>query len=62
VASFIGSPSMNFITGRLNRKADGLTLEMAGRHLILPEDYLDNRPGLSHILEQPLDVGCAPNI
>jgi len=60
VAAFIGSPSMNFITGRLSRKADGLTLEMAGRAHILPEDYLDQRPELLPFLEQAVTVGVRP--
>lgn len=60
VAAFIGSPSMNFITGCLSRKADGLTLEMSGHSLILPQDYLDHRPELLPFLEQSVIVGVRP--
>jgi multiple sugar transport system ATP-binding protein len=60
VAAFIGSPAMNFITGRLSRSTGELTLELAGSTQTLPPDFLDERPELTPFLEQPLILGVRP--
>jgi multiple sugar transport system ATP-binding protein len=60
VAAFIGSPSMNFITARLSRSTGELTLEAAGLTQSLPQDFLDERPGLAPFLEQPVILGVRP--
>ena len=60
VAAFIGSPAMNFITGRLSRSTGELTLEVAGSTQTLPRDFLDERPELSPFLEQAVILGVRP--
>jgi multiple sugar transport system ATP-binding protein len=60
VAAFIGSPAMNFITCRLSRSTDELTLEVAGRTHPLPQDFLDEHPELIPFLEQPVILGVRP--
>jgi multiple sugar transport system ATP-binding protein len=60
VAAFIGSPAMNFITARLSRSTGELTLEVAGRTQTLPQDFLDDHPGLIPFLEQPVTLGVRP--
>ncbi len=60
VAAFIGSPAMNFITARVSRSTGELTLEAAGLTQTLPQDFLNGRPGLMPLLEQPVVMGVRP--
>ena len=60
VAAFIGSPAMNFITGRLGRGTGELTLEVAGSRHTLPQDFLEERPELTPFLEQAVILGVRP--
>jgi multiple sugar transport system ATP-binding protein len=60
VAGFIGSPAMNFITVRLNHRDHGPSLELGGQTLMLPEDYLESRPGLKPYRQKNLIAGLRP--
>lgn len=60
VAGFIGSPAMNFLTGRLRWREGRLILELAGQTLDLPGAFLAERPGLASCLDRPLIVGFRP--
>src|SRR6266699_5522126 len=46
VAGFIGSPSMNFVTARLNGGEGGVTAEFADIKLPVPKDVFTAKPGL----------------
>jgi multiple sugar transport system ATP-binding protein len=60
VAGFIGSPAMNFITVRLNRRDGSLFLKGGGKALALPEEYLARRPHLESYLGKNLIAGLRP--
>ncbi len=62
VAGFIGSPPMNFLSGRVSVVADRPTLLIEGfeNTIALPGDALSTRPGLSQHLDKPLIVGIRP--
>jgi multiple sugar transport system ATP-binding protein len=60
VAGFIGSPAMNFIPCRITGREDGLVLDLGGRSLTLPADYLERRPELKAHQRQNLIAGLRP--
>ena len=60
VAGFIGSPAMNFLSATLAPDDSGLVLQLGSQKLVLPEDFLDRRPGLRVYLNQPLLIGIRP--
>ncbi len=62
VAGFIGSPPMNFLSGRVSVESDRPTLLIEGfeNAITLPGDTLSTRPGLGPHLDKPLIVGIRP--
>jgi multiple sugar transport system ATP-binding protein len=60
VASFIGSPAMNLVHGRLSRDATGLSLTLGTHRLALPAAVLDARPGLDRVVGGDVIVGIRP--
>lgn len=58
VASFIGSPQMNFIDGRLERESDGIYISLGTDKIKLSEKYSSDRVG-SYIGET-VSVGIRP--
>ncbi len=59
VAGFIGTPQMNFITGTLAKKADGVYLEFDGATVKLP-DSKANAPELADYIGKEVVVGLRP--
>jgi multiple sugar transport system ATP-binding protein len=59
VASFIGSPAMNFATATLVRD-DGPAVEFAGTRLPVPPQLLESRPGLDRYFGRQLILGIRP--
>jgi multiple sugar transport system ATP-binding protein len=59
VASFIGSPAMNFTTATLVRD-DGPAVEFAGTRLAVPAQLLESRPGLERYFGRSLILGIRP--
>jgi multiple sugar transport system ATP-binding protein len=60
VASFMGSPAMNFATARLVRD-DGPAVEFAGYRLGLPEKLISARPGLDAYFGRSVILGARPS-
>ncbi len=60
VAGFIGSPAMNFLSGRLRRREGGLALEFAGQTLALPPGYGETNPELLAQVGKPVIIGFRP--
>ena len=60
VAGFIGSPSMNFVDGRIVGEGTATYLEFAQEKLRLPQSVLDERPALSTYANQPVVLGLRP--
>jgi multiple sugar transport system ATP-binding protein len=57
VASFMGSPSMNLMEGRIERDGDGLECVIGGQRLSLPAGAEGRRPVLSGYLGRTIGVG-----
>jgi multiple sugar transport system ATP-binding protein len=57
VATFIGSPAMNLIEGRLERNGSGLVCVLGDQRLALSET---TRPELNAYLDRPVAVGLRP--
>jgi multiple sugar transport system ATP-binding protein len=62
VASFIGSPAMNMLEGKLERDGDGLVARVGSSTLPLPADVLSARPALRNYVGKPIAVGIRPEI
>jgi multiple sugar transport system ATP-binding protein len=60
VAGFIGSPAMNFATADLVRD-DGPAVTFAGFRLPVPEQEIDNYPGLSSYFGKKVILGIRPS-
>jgi multiple sugar transport system ATP-binding protein len=60
VGGFIGSPAMNFFTALITSKDGGLRLELGGQALVLPEDFLQKRPGLAAYQKNLMIAGLRP--
>lgn len=60
VAGFIGSPAMNFVTGRLVRE-DGAKISFAGHKLPVPDSVFDGKPGLDGYFDRDVIVGIRPS-
>ena len=60
VAGFIGSPAMNFLSGRLDRGSEGLTLKLAGHTVNLPVGLQKQHPLLQQHADQEIIVGFRP--
>jgi len=57
VATFIGSPAMNLVTGRLESSATGLVLRISEQTLQLPESLVAQRPALTRHVGTDVAVG-----
>jgi multiple sugar transport system ATP-binding protein len=60
VAGFIGSPAMNFASADLVRD-DGPAVTFAGFRLPVPEQEIDNNPGLSNYFGKKVILGIRPS-
>jgi multiple sugar transport system ATP-binding protein len=60
VASFIGSPAMNMLEGRLVETETGLAFMIGGYRIDLPPALLERVPGLSHHVGRALVIGIRP--
>jgi multiple sugar transport system ATP-binding protein len=60
VAGFIGSPAMNFLSGRLRQGTQGMSLEIAGQTVPVPEDLAARRPALRQQMDKRLIIGIRP--
>jgi multiple sugar transport system ATP-binding protein len=58
VATFIGSPAMNLVEGRLERNGSGLACVLGDQRLELPEE--STGPELDQYLDRPIAVGLRP--
>ncbi|ASY66139.1 Various polyols ABC transporter, ATP-binding component (plasmid) [Sinorhizobium sojae CCBAU 05684] len=54
VAGFIGSPKMNFLTGRIDEGNRGVVLLPTGERVVIPEEGFNHRPG------QDITLGIRP--
>ncbi len=59
VAGFIGTPQMNFITGKLDKKADGVYFNFEGVSIKLPAEKA-NAPELAEYIGNEVVVGLRP--
>ncbi len=59
VAGFIGTPQMNFIKGKLNKKDDGVYFEFDGATVKFPEEKA-NKPELAEYFGKEVIVGLRP--
>jgi len=60
VASFIGSPPMNLIEGRLTERDGGLTAILGEQELAMPDSVVNARPRLRSYAGQNVAVGIRP--
>ena len=60
VAGFIGSPSMNFVYGRIEARDGGHSLAFADEEITLPPSTLAERPSLASHAGAQLVVGIRP--
>ena len=60
VAGFIGSPSMNFVYGRIEARNGGHSLAFADEEIALPPSTLAERPSLASHSGSQLVVGVRP--
>ncbi|MFN2587853.1 MAG: ABC transporter ATP-binding protein [Actinomycetota bacterium] len=60
VGGFIGSPSMNFASSRLERTNDGFRVELAGNTLNVPRSILEHRAALDDYAGKEVVVGIRP--
>jgi multiple sugar transport system ATP-binding protein len=60
VASFIGSPAMNIFEAKVERRGDGLALELGDQELPVPDDVARRRPALAGYAGRALAVGIRP--
>jgi multiple sugar transport system ATP-binding protein len=60
VASFIGSPSMNLVEARVERRETGLAVQIGQQELRIPEEVAGRRPALAGYVGRTLAVGIRP--
>ncbi|HEX2296673.1 MAG TPA: sn-glycerol-3-phosphate ABC transporter ATP-binding protein UgpC [Actinomycetota bacterium] len=60
VGGFIGSPSMNFASSRLEKTGDGFRVDVAGHSIDVPRSVLDERPALDGYAGKEVVVGIRP--
>ncbi len=60
VAGFIGSPSMNFVYGRIEGEGDNLYAAFAGDRVKVDRAVIANRPGLSKYAGKEIIIGIRP--
>jgi multiple sugar transport system ATP-binding protein len=61
VATFIGSPAMNLATAKLTRGDGGPALTFADYRVPIPQQVLQQRPGLDRYVEREVIVGIRPS-
>jgi multiple sugar transport system ATP-binding protein len=62
VASFIGSPAMNMLEGKVEREGDGLVARVGSSTLPLSADAVSARPALRNYVGKSIAVGIRPEI
>ncbi len=60
VGGFIGSPSMNFASSRLEKTENGLRVAIAGHDVEVPRSILEHRPALEGYTGKEVVVGIRP--
>jgi multiple sugar transport system ATP-binding protein len=60
VATFIGAPPLNLLSGTLRGSGDRLELDLPGARLVLPERVSRDRPGLPAYIDREVIVGARP--
>src|SRR5262249_54273344 len=60
VASFIGSPAINLVEGKLGAAESGIELFLGSERLPLPETLLRRRPAVSSYIGRSIAVGVRP--
>jgi multiple sugar transport system ATP-binding protein len=60
VAGFIGSPSMNFVRGKIQEENGALAVKFAGESLHVDRETVASRTGLSNYAGKELVVGMRP--
>jgi len=60
VAGFIGSPSMNFVYGRLEGEGENLHVSFAGDRVKIERSVVAARPGLSQYAGKEIVIGIRP--
>ncbi|WP_395110084.1 ABC transporter ATP-binding protein [Actinomadura sp. SCN-SB] len=61
VAGFIGSPAMNFVSADLVRGDQGVHVAFAGLTLPVPDDLLEDKPGLDAYFGRKVILGIRPS-
>lgn len=61
VASFIGTPAMNLVTGELVRHEDGVHCRIGPSDVPVPQDMLDRNPPLAQSVGRAVAVGIRPD-
>jgi multiple sugar transport system ATP-binding protein len=60
VAGFIGSPSMNFFSSKIDQEDSKITVDVGGQRIGLPEEVLSERPELKNYVGREMIVGIRP--
>jgi multiple sugar transport system ATP-binding protein len=60
VASFIGSPAMNIVEARVERRDAGLAARLGDQELAIPEEVVRRRPALAGYAGRVLALGIRP--
>jgi multiple sugar transport system ATP-binding protein len=60
VASFIGSPPMNLVQGRLEERGDALAVNIGEQEIVVPSDVAVGRRGLSRYVGRAVGLGIRP--
>jgi multiple sugar transport system ATP-binding protein len=60
VAGFIGSPSMNFFSSKIDQEDSKITVDIGGQKVGLPQEVLSERPELKNYVGREMIVGIRP--
>jgi multiple sugar transport system ATP-binding protein len=60
VASFIGSPAMNIVEARIERRGDGIAARLGDQELPVPDEVARRRPALAGYAGRTLALGIRP--
>jgi multiple sugar transport system ATP-binding protein len=60
VAGFIGSPSMNFVSSKLEESDGGLKITIGSQPVSIPQEVVSNRPALKGFINKEVIVGIRP--